>query len=262
MRHVYDVDSGHRLEQLARHVVGRARPGRSVIESSRLRFGERDELLQVVRRYRGVNHEKEVGIVDRRDRHEVPHQAVGLLREQRFVYRVRIRHHEERVSVGGGFRHHVGADDRTSARPVLDYEGLSESLLQTVADKACVDVGRPTGGIGHDDFHRFRRVGGLRQHAGRDASHSDRPGDLTQQLVESHGSLPPDSDAAILGEFDALPGKRQRPRSIWRWRRPREPYRRPRPAEAAPVTRDSSFAAFRSAQAAQKTDSQPNRAAR
>ena len=197
MRHVYHVDSGHRLEQLARHVIGRARPGGRVIESSRPRFGERDELLQVVRRYRGVNDEKEVGIVDRRDRRKVPHQAVGLLREQRFVYRVCVRHHEERVSVGGGFRHRVGADDRAGARPVLDYKGLSKSLLNTVADKARIDVRRPTRGIGNDDPHRFRRVDGLRQHAGRDASRRNRTGDLTQRLVESHGSFPPDSDAAI-----------------------------------------------------------------
>ena len=79
VRHVHDVGAAHGFEQLAGHVIGRAGPGRGVVELARLRLRERDELLQVLRRHRGMHDHAQVGIVDRRHRHEVAHQLVGLV---------------------------------------------------------------------------------------------------------------------------------------------------------------------------------------
>jgi len=67
----------------------------------------------------------QIGIVDRRMGARSRMQ-MWVSSQQRFVHRVRIRHHQQRVPLGVGFRHRVGADDRAQRRPVLDHERVSE----------------------------------------------------------------------------------------------------------------------------------------
>ena len=45
VRHMHDVGAAHGFEQFAGHVIGRALPGRGVIERARLSLGEGEELL-------------------------------------------------------------------------------------------------------------------------------------------------------------------------------------------------------------------------
>jgi hypothetical protein len=56
------------------------------------------------------------------------------------------------------------ADVAGAARPVVDDELLFEPLRQRLSDHARDDVGRDSGGIGHDDAHRPRRI--VERHCG------------------------------------------------------------------------------------------------
>src|SRR5829696_5448450 len=170
VRHVDDVGAAHRFEQLAGHMVGRAGAGGGVVERARPRLRVGHEFLQVLRRHRGMDEEHEVGIVDRRHRHEIAHQLVGLLRDQRLVRGVGVRHHEQRVPVRRRLRGLVGADDGAGARPVLDHERPLERFAEILADEAGVDVGGSAGAERHDDLDIPARVvlsdGGRREPGG------------------------------------------------------------------------------------------------
>ena len=107
-----------------------------------------------------VHDDDEVGGIDRRDRREIAHQFVFALRRrhQRFVRRLRVRHHQERVAVGRRFDDLLRADHAAGAGAVLDHDRLAELLLQHVADQARRHVGRSSGAEGNDDPDRPRRV--------------------------------------------------------------------------------------------------------
>src|SRR5439155_26142774 len=167
------------------------------------------------------------------DGREVRHELLWLLSSERLVYGVRVRHHQERVAVRRRLRDGIGANASSAPHAVLNHDRLAERLLELLAEIPRVDVRGTAGGERHDDLHRFRRVGGLREHAGREANCRNRPGDLAQQLVESHGSLPPHSDTAIAPDFGAIVFY-SAPGSIWRWHRPPAPHRRPRHMVTAP----------------------------
>ena len=166
VRHMHDVGAAHRFEQFARHVVGRAGPRRCVVQLPGLGFRQRDEFPDVLGRNRGVHHHDQIGIVDRRHRHEIAHQHERLVGDQRFIGGVGVRHQEQRVAVGRGPRDRLGAQDRAGARTVLDHERLLEGLRQILAELAGKNVGRAAGRERHDDLHRPRRIG-LRR-GGRD----------------------------------------------------------------------------------------------
>jgi len=100
-----------------------------------------------------VNHHHEVGIIDRRDRHEIPHQDKRLVGNERFVGRVRVGHREQRVAVGRGLRDSIAADDGAGAGAILDDEGLLERLGKVLRQHAGIDVGRPARTKRHDDLH-------------------------------------------------------------------------------------------------------------
>jgi hypothetical protein len=98
-----------------------------------------------------MEHEQQVRIVHRRDRHEIAHQLVRLVRHQGLVDRVRIAHHQERVAVGRRLGDAIGAEHGTGARLVLDHDRLAERPGEPLAEHARVNVGRSAGGEGHDD---------------------------------------------------------------------------------------------------------------
>ena len=94
---------------------------------------------------RGVDHDHEVGVVDRRDRREIAHQLVFALRHQRLIGGLGVRHHQQRVAVGRRLGGLDRADDAAGAGAVLDHEGLAKTLLQDAADLAGGDIGRAAG---------------------------------------------------------------------------------------------------------------------
>ena len=105
-----------------------------------------------------VHDDDEVGGIDRRDRREIAHQLVFALRRrhQRFIRRLGVRHHQERVAVGRRFDDFLRADHAAGAGAVLDHDRLAELLLQHVADQARRHVGGPSGAEGNDDPDRPR----------------------------------------------------------------------------------------------------------
>ncbi len=142
---MHEIDSGHGFEQFAGHVIGRALSGRRIVQLAGLRFGQRDEFLQRLCLDGGMDHDHEVGVVDRRDRCEIAHQLVFALRHQRFIGGLGVRHHQQRVAVRRRFGGLDRADDAAGTGAILDHEGLAETLLQHAADLAGGDVGRATG---------------------------------------------------------------------------------------------------------------------
>ena len=101
-----------------------------------------------------MNHNDEVGIVDRRNRREIAHQFVFALWNQRFVRSLGVRHHQQRIAVGRRLGDFLRADDAAGSRAVFDHEGLAETLLQDVADLAGGNVGRPPGAEWNNHLHR------------------------------------------------------------------------------------------------------------
>ena len=81
-----------------------------------------------------MDHHHQVRIIDRRDRDEVAHQLVRLVRDQRLVDGVRVRHHQQRVAVRRRLRDRIGADDRARAGAILDDECLLEMLGEMLRD--------------------------------------------------------------------------------------------------------------------------------
>ena len=131
---------------------------RGIRHAARFGLGRLDQLVERVERRAGLGHEHEVGIVDRRDRHEVAHQLERLVRDQRFVDGVRVRHQQQRVAVGRALGDRVGADDRAGAGAVVDDHVLPQRLLQPLCDDAAEDIGRAAGCERHDDADRASRV--------------------------------------------------------------------------------------------------------
>ena len=56
MGDVHDIGAAHGFEQLAGHVIGRAGAGRGIVEVAGLGFQQRQKLLQVFGRNRGMHH--------------------------------------------------------------------------------------------------------------------------------------------------------------------------------------------------------------
>ena len=139
-------------------MIGRAGARGGVVERAGLRLGERDELLEVLRRHLRIDHHHELGIVERRHRHEVAHQRIRLVRKQRLVRGERVGDGEQRVAVRRRFRDHVGADHRGRAGPVLDDHRLLELLGQGLRDLAAEYVARAAGAERRNDLDRAGRI--------------------------------------------------------------------------------------------------------
>ena len=123
-----------------------------------LRLGERDELLEVLRRHLRVDHQHELRIVERRHRHEVAHQRIRLVREQRLVRGERVGDGEQRVAVRRRLRDHVGTDHRGRSRPVLDHHRLLELLGERLGELAAEHVAGAAGAERRNDLDRAGRV--------------------------------------------------------------------------------------------------------
>src|SRR5262249_43630932 len=77
------------------------------------------------------------------------------------------------VAVGWAAGQRSNADIAAGTGPVLDYEGLSEDVLQALAENTRKHVGRPARRIGHDDPDSVIRPVGLGTCAGCDQYTAD-----------------------------------------------------------------------------------------
>src|SRR5262249_15317552 len=80
-----------------------------------------------------------------------------------------------RVSVRGRFRDRGGSDHRSSSRPILDDDGLSEAIRELWPENAAESVDRPTGWPRSDQRDPARRVifGSRKQNGLRGEQHAN-----------------------------------------------------------------------------------------
>ncbi len=150
---------GDLLEHLAGEVNGAAGAGRSEIELAGILLGEGDELRHRLDRQRGMNfhHHRQIG--DQRQHPEIPHRIVGqFLVEHRVEHDDRRRRDEQRVAVGLGAGHRLGADRALRAGLVLDDDGLLQVPAEIFADQAAEHIGGTARGIGNHELDRARRI--------------------------------------------------------------------------------------------------------
>ena len=157
---VHHVDAGHRLEELAGEMPGRAGRARAERERAGLRPRVVDQLAHRLHRQRGVDDEDVRHLRDQRHRHEVLLRVVRDLRVQARVDRVRAhRAHQQRVAVAGRLGDEVRADAAARAGAVVDDDRLAPRLLQLLRDAAAHDVERPAGRERHHEADRLGRIG-------------------------------------------------------------------------------------------------------
>ena len=141
VRYMQHVQLGQHQEQFHRQMRAGADAGRGKIDLPGPRFREGDELLQVARRQRRVNHQH-VGQRNRlRDRRQILQRVIGHFFVHRRIDRQRADTHQQRVAVRGCARHGFAADHGARARPVFDDDLLAEELRQLRRDDARRDVG-------------------------------------------------------------------------------------------------------------------------
>ena len=122
-------EAGELLEQFAGEVAHRAGAGRAVGQLARIGLGVGDELLERLRRHRGVNDDRGGRDREQRDRHKVLDRIVRHLRHGH-----RVEHHRagaaenERVAVGRRARDLGGRDGAGGAALVLDVDGAEQVL--------------------------------------------------------------------------------------------------------------------------------------
>ena len=138
---------------------GAAGAGRSEIDLARVRLGVGDELRHRLGRHRGVNfhHHRQIG--HQRQHPEILHRIVGqLLVEHRIEHDDGSRRDEQRVAVGLGTGHDLGADRALRAGLVLDDDRLLQVAAEKFADQPSQHIGRAARGIGNDKLDRARRI--------------------------------------------------------------------------------------------------------
>jgi len=183
---MHHVDAGHQLQIFEREVPGAAVARGAIGQGARLRLGERDELLQVLRRHvRRVDHEDVRHLREQRDRHEILVDVVRQLREHVRIHRERADvADDDRVAVRLGARDLLHRDVACSARLVVDDHLLAERLRHLRRHRARDDLGAAARRERHDEPHRLRRPG-LREGAAR----AGGEGDAGQQRGETRNGF-------------------------------------------------------------------------
>ena len=71
----------------------------------------------------------------------------------------------QRVAIGRGLGHHIGADDGRRTDAVLHQHRLAPALTETLGHGTRQDVDGTSRRPGHDDAHRTLRPGGIGRRA-------------------------------------------------------------------------------------------------
>ena len=130
----------------------------AVVHRAGLGLGERDQFLCAVRLHRRVHHQHRRAAAQHHDRGEVL-RTVGQLAEVRVGRDGRIRCDEQGKPIGRRARHRLGADGAVAARAVVDDDGLTDLLGQSLRHDARHRVGDAAGRGRHDQPHLAVRIG-------------------------------------------------------------------------------------------------------
>ena len=150
--HVLDVDAGHLLEQFAGQVDRRAAARRAERDLAGIGLGIRHQLLDGLERLRRIGHQQVRHQRHARERGEILDRIEPQFRVQALVDGVGAdRAHEDRVAIGRGARHELGADIAAGAGAVVDDDRLAKVLADELPQHARQDVGGAAGRERDDD---------------------------------------------------------------------------------------------------------------
>src|SRR5215510_8003219 len=150
---MHQVDPGHHLEQLARHMGGSSDTARRHGDLARIGLGIGDELGNCFGWNRWM-HRYDVRLpVNACDRRDVADEIETELVIERGVDRVPTADYEQRVAVRRCAHDRLGADIAARAWSILDDERLTEPLRQPLTDQARDDVSWAAGGKTDNDAH-------------------------------------------------------------------------------------------------------------
>ena len=207
---MFHPDLPERREQFCCHVRRTATAVGCVVERTRTRPRERDQLLHRPHRQRRMHRQQQRCGREQAHRREVAHRVVGQPAAERGVDPVRRDTGEEqRVAVGWRACGEVGADRAARARPVVDHHRLADRLGQPLADRARDRVVAAAWRKGDDPADRLRRpgLGGSRRCRHADEQHgaskaqgagsggSRGSGGSQGEGIRAHQSFPPDPSA-------------------------------------------------------------------
>ncbi|MNC84447.1 hypothetical protein D3C83_00020 [compost metagenome] len=155
----HDGGTAEHVEQLAGDVRVGADARGAVVEPSRARLGEIEQLLHRAHRDRRMHRDRHRDLGQQRNRREILHGIVaGALVEDR-AGDERDRVHEQRVAVGCAAHGDARADLARGAAAVVDDDLLSEQSRELVGDRARVEVRAAARRERHDHAYRLGRVG-------------------------------------------------------------------------------------------------------
>ncbi len=158
--HGDEIEPGLELVELAREVGEIDRSGGAVIELARIGLGIGGELRHRLHRQMRADDEHLVGIHHLGDAGEVPGRIIaGALRDGGDIGERRGVAEQQRVAVGVGCCHRLGADGAAAAAAVVDDDRLPERRRHAVGDEPRQHVGRPAGAGRHDHLDDLGRIG-------------------------------------------------------------------------------------------------------
>jgi len=120
--HMYEVDPGHHLEELAGNMDRCSGTAGCHIDPARIGLGVGDELGDCPRRNRGVDLHDEGDADDGSDGRDIVDEIEAEIFIKRRIDRIARRDLQERVSVRRRSQSRLGADIARSASAVLDDE--------------------------------------------------------------------------------------------------------------------------------------------
>ena len=124
---VLHLDPRQHAEQLAHQVLRASACHGCDIELPGPRLGIGDELLQSIRRHRWIDHQYVVGLGEDRYRGEILEDVVGRPHEQS-KDDLAVAPQQDRIAVGSGLCHRIGADHGVAAGAIVDDHGLAKSF--------------------------------------------------------------------------------------------------------------------------------------
>ena len=160
VRHMHDANAGCEIEQLARHVDAGAIAAGSKVQLARLAFRQRHQFLHRFDRQRRMRDQHIGRRSNQRHMRKVPHRVIRHGLHQ-------IGHdgqwagetEQERVAIGRGLSHDVGADQSGGAGAIINDDLPAEQFGQRRRHHACNDIIRSARRRRRDHADRTLRIG-------------------------------------------------------------------------------------------------------
>ncbi|MCY1545190.1 hypothetical protein D9M68_811190 [compost metagenome] len=134
-----------------------ARAGRGIGQPAWLLLGQGHQIAQAVHRHAGIDRHEERRARDHADRRHILHRIERQL-VQAGVDRITIGNQGQGVAIGRRPQALLYPQLAPRAGAVLHYHGLLQAIGQQLPKEARDPVVTASGGKGHDQFDRLRRI--------------------------------------------------------------------------------------------------------